>query len=134
MKRFIVAAVFALASLVSSTVAAVDVLMPPHIVDREDHATDFWCQPSDIGTTVCTLVSASDDGEYVLVKDLPGSACGDNSFGLINTNEGTGMNINYDGGDCRGGVNARFVRSTENGQLYVQVYSGKKIFGNYPVH
>lgn len=134
MKRFIVAAALVLTSLVSFTAAAGDVFIPNTVVDRNDHSQNFWCQASDLGSTVCSMVSVSDDSEYVLVKDMPGSACGDDSFGVINTSDGVGENIEYDGGDCRGGVKAHFVRSTANGQLYVQVYKGKKILGNYPVH
>lgn len=133
MKRFLVAASFALTTLVSFTAAAVDVFMPNHIVDRDDGESDYWCQSSDLGSSMCTMVAASDDGEYVLIKDSPGYACADNTFGVINTNEGTGMNVDYAGGECKGDINARFVRN-ENHQLYVQIYNGKHILGNYPVH
>lgn len=134
MKRFIVAAVFALTSLVTFSAAAENVLMPPKVVDRNDHNQDYWCQGSDLGSTVCSVVAVSDDLYYVLIKDMPGNACEDYNFGVINTVEGVGENIEYDGGECKGGINARFVRGTENGQLYVQVYNSKKVLGNYPVH
>ncbi|ANZ48766.1 hypothetical protein BIZ83_gp087 [Erwinia phage vB_EamM_ChrisDB] len=134
MKRFIVAAVFALTSLVAFSAAAVDVFIPNNVVDRNDHNQQYWCQAEDLKTSMCSLVSVSDDTNYVLIKDLPGVACEDNSFGVINTVDGVGENIEYDGGQCKGDVKARFVRGTANGQLYVQIYNSKKVIGNYPVH
>lgn len=134
MKRLLAVVVFTLASLVTFTAAAVDVFLPNKIIDRDDHTQEYWCQASDLSTSMCSLVAVSDDTNYVLIKDLPGPACEDSSFGVINTLDAVGENIQYDGGECKGDIQARFVRSTENGQLYVQIYNSQKALGNYPVH
>ena len=134
MKRIIVAAAFALTTVVAFSANAGNILMPAKVVDRDDHSQAYWCQAEDMEHNVCATVQVSDDLQHILIKDVPGMACADNNFGVIGTLTGVGENIRYDGGDCEGGVEARFVRGTQNSQLYVQVYKGKKIFGNYPVH
>jgi hypothetical protein len=51
------------------------------------------------------------------------------SFGVIDLVRQTGVNIPYDGGDCKGDVQAGFVRSTKDNALYVKIVRGSKTCG-----
>ena len=45
----------------------------------------------------------------------------------------TGVNIPYDGGDCKGDVQAGFVRGTKDNALYVKIVRGSKTLQLYKV-
>ena len=45
----------------------------------------------------------------------------------------TGVNIPYDGGDCKGDVQAGFVRGTKDNALYVKIVRGSKTLRLYKV-
>ncbi len=84
--------------------------------------------------TLCSsLTGVSDDHKFALIQDLPGPACEDLSFGIIDLVFNTGLNIPYDGGDCKGDVKAGFVRGTKDNALYVKIVRGSKTLRLYKV-
>lgn len=82
---------------------------------------------------MCSLTGVSDDHKFALIQDLPGPACEDLSFGVIDLVRQTGANIPYDGGDCKGDVQAGFVRGTKDNALYVKIVRGSKTLQLYKV-
>lgn len=82
---------------------------------------------------MCSLTGVSDDHKFALIQDLPGPACEDLSFGVIDLVRQTGVNISYDGGDCKGDVQAGFVRDTKDNALYVKIVRGSKTLRLYKV-
>ena len=107
--------------------------LPESLMDKDNPGQEYWCQGNDINTTICSLTDVSDDRKFVLIQDLPGSACEDLSFGVIDLVFNTGLNISYDGGDCKGDVKAGFVRGTKDNALYVKIVRGSKTLRLYKV-
>lgn len=107
--------------------------LPESLMDKDNPGQEYWCQGKDINTTVCSLADVSDDRKFALIQDLPGLACEDLSFGVIDLVFNTGLNIPYDGGDCKGDVKAGFVRGTKDNALYVKIVRGSKTLRLYKV-
>ncbi|WP_283647533.1 hypothetical protein [Hafnia paralvei] len=107
--------------------------LPESLMDKDNPGQEYWCQGSDINTSICSLTGVSDDRKFALIQDLPGPACEDLSFGLIDLVRQTGVNVPYDGGDCKGDVKASFVRSAEDNALYVKIVRGSKTLRLYKV-
>ena len=107
--------------------------LPESLMDKDNPGQEYWCQGNDINTTVCSLADVSDDRKFALIQDLPGPACEDLSFGVIDLVFNTGLNIAYDGGDCKGDVKAGFVRGTKDNALYVKIIRGSKTLRLYKV-
>ena len=102
-------------------------------MDKDNPGQEYWCQGNDINTSICSLSGVSDDHKFALIQDLPGPACEDLSFGVIDLVRQTGVNISYDGGDCKGDVQAGFVRGTKDNALYVKIVRGSKTLRLYKV-
>ncbi|WP_370884383.1 hypothetical protein [Enterobacter cloacae complex sp. 2015409] len=100
--------------------------LPESLMDKDNPGQEYWCQGNDINTTICSLTDVSDDRKFALIQDLPGPACEDLSFGVIDLVFNTGLNISYVGGDCKGDVKAGFVRGTKDNALYVKIVRGSK--------
>lgn len=107
--------------------------LPESLMDKDNPGQEYWCQGSDINTSMCSLTGVSDDRKFALIQDLPGPACEDLSFGVIDLVRQTGVNVPYDGGDCKGDVKASFVRSAEDNTLYVKIVRGSKTLLMYKV-
>lgn len=107
--------------------------LPESLMDKDNPGQEYWCQGNDINTTICSLTDVSDDRKFALIQDLPGLACEDLSFGVIDLVFNTGLNISYDGGDCKGDVKAGFVRGTKDNALYVKIVRGGKTLRLYKV-
>lgn len=107
--------------------------LPESLMDKDNPGQEYWCQGNDINTTVCSLADVSDDRKFALIQDLPGPACEDLSFGVIDLVFNTGLNIAYDGGDCKGDVKAGFVRGIKDNALYVKIVRGSKTLRLYKV-
>nr|WP_250193425.1 hypothetical protein [Escherichia coli] len=102
-------------------------------MDKDNPGQEYWCQGNDINTSMCSLTGVSDDHKFALIQDLPGPACEDLSFGVIDLVRQTGVNIPYDGGDCKGDVQASFVQDTKDNALYVKIVRGSKTLRLYKV-
>ncbi|MDX6912863.1 hypothetical protein SJZ84_18735 [Hafnia paralvei] len=107
--------------------------LPASLMDKDNPGQEYWCQGNDINTSICSLTGVSDDHKFALIQDLPGPACEDLSFGIIDLVFNTGLNIPYDGGDCKGDVKAGFVRGTKDNALYVKIVRGSKTLRLYKV-
>lgn len=107
--------------------------LPESLMDKDNPGQEYWCKGNDINTTICSLTDVSDDRKFALIQDLPGPACEDLSFGVIDLVFNTGLNISYDGGDCKGDVKAGFVRGTKDNALYVKIVRGSKTLRLYKV-
>ena len=107
--------------------------LPESLMDKDNPGQEYWCQGNDINTSMCSLTGVSDDRKFALIQDLPGMACEDLSFGVIDLVHQTGVNVPYDGGDCRGDVHAGFVRGTKDNALYVKIVRGSKTLRLYKV-
>ncbi|HBN5388335.1 TPA: hypothetical protein MDG15_003933 [Citrobacter freundii] len=107
--------------------------LPASLMDKDNPGQEYWCQRNDINTSMCSLTSVSHDRKFALIQDLPGPACEDLSFGVIDLVRQTGVNVPYDGGDCKGDVKAGFVRSAEDNALYVKIVRGSKTLRLYKV-
>lgn len=107
--------------------------LPESLMDKDNPGQEYWCQGNDINTTICSLTDVSDDRKFALIQDLPGPACEDLSFGVIDLVFNTGLNISYDGGDCKGDVKAGFVRGTKDNALYVKIVRSGKTLRLYKV-
>ncbi|EIL56141.1 hypothetical protein Q6825_003046 [Escherichia coli] len=107
--------------------------LPASLMDKDNPGQEYWCQGNDINTSMCSLTGVSDDHKFALIQDLPGPACEDLSFGIIDLVFNTGLNIPYDGGDCKGDVKAGFVRGTKDNALYVKIVRGSKTLRLYKV-
>ncbi|TQO08932.1 UNVERIFIED_ORG: hypothetical protein FHU01_0109 [Citrobacter freundii] len=107
--------------------------LPESLMDKDNPGQEYWCQENDINTSMCSLTGVSDDHKFALIQDLPGPACEDLSFGVIDLVRQTGVNIPYDGGDCKGDVQAGFVRGTKDNALYVKIVRGSKTLRLYKV-
>ncbi|EOE1789984.1 hypothetical protein ACJ84N_001913 [Citrobacter freundii] len=107
--------------------------LPASLMDKDNPGQEYWCQGNDINTSMCSLTGVSDDHKFALIQDLPGPACEDLSFGVIDLVRQTGVNIPYDGGDCKGDVQAGFVRGTKDNALYVKIVRGSKTLLMYKV-
>lgn len=107
--------------------------LPESLMDKDNPGQEYWCQGSDINTSMCSLTGVSDDRKFALIQDLPGPVCEDLSFGVIDLVRQTGVNVPYDGGDCKGDVKASFVRSAEDNALYVKIVRGSKTLLMYKV-
>lgn len=107
--------------------------LPESLMDKDNPGQEYWCQGNDINTTICSLTDVSDDRKFAQIQDLPGPACEDLSFGVIDLVFNTGLNISYDGGDCKGDVKAGFVRGTKDNALYVKIVRGSKTLRLYKV-
>ncbi|EPO6190014.1 hypothetical protein ACU72C_002317 [Yersinia enterocolitica] len=118
-------------SLTTFTVSAAQ--LPEHLMDKDNPGESYWCQGNDINRSVCSLTGVSDDHKFALIRDWPGFACADNSFGVIDLVHQTGINVPYDGGDCQGDVKAGFVRATKDNALYVKIVRGSKMLLMYKV-
>jgi len=107
--------------------------LPASLMDKDNPGQEYWCQGNDINTSMCSLTGVSDDHKFALIQDLPGPACEDLSFGIIDLVFNTGLNIPYDGGDCKGDVKAGFVRGIKDNALYVKIVRGSKTLRLYKV-
>ncbi|ELY6244195.1 hypothetical protein SNQ22_000525 [Cronobacter universalis] len=107
--------------------------LPASLMDKDNPGQEYWCQGDDINTSMCSLTGVSDDHKFALIQDLPGPACEDRSFGVIDLVRQTGVNIPYDGGDCKGDVQASFLRGTKDNALYVKIVRGSKTLRLYKV-
>lgn len=107
--------------------------LPESLMDKDNPGQEYWCQGNDINTSMCSLAGVSDDRKFALIHDLPGMACEDLSFGVIDLVHQTGVNVPYDGGDCKGDVQAGFVRGTKDNALYVKIVRGSKTLRLYKV-
>ncbi len=116
-----------------TTFTASGAQLPEHLMDKDNPGESYWCQGNDINSSVCSLTGVSDDHKFALIRDWPGFACADYSFGVIDLVHQTGINVPYDGGDCQGDVKAGFVRGTKDNGLYVKVVRGSKTLLMYKV-
>lgn len=107
--------------------------LPASLMDKDNPGQEYWCQGNDINTSMCSLAGVSDDHKFALIQDLPGPACEDLSFGIIDLVFNTGLNIPYDGGNCKGDVKAGFVRGAKDNALYVKIVRGSKTLRLYKV-
>lgn len=107
--------------------------LPESLMDKDNPGQEYWCQGNDINTSMCSLTGVSDDHKFALIQDLPGPACEDLSFGVIDLVHETGINVPYDGGDCQGDVKAGFVRGTKDNGLYVKIVRGGETLLMYKV-
>ncbi|WP_431223363.1 hypothetical protein ACQ86O_25370 [Serratia sp. L9] len=107
--------------------------LPASLMDKDNPGQGYWCQGNDINTSMCSLTGVSDDHKFALIQDLPGPACEDLSFGVIDLVRQTGVNVPYDGGDCQGDVKAAFVRGVKDNGLYVKIVRGSKTLLMYKV-
>lgn len=57
--------------------------LPESLMDKDNPGREYWCRGNDINTTVCSLTDVSNDRKFALIQDLPGPACEDLSFGVI---------------------------------------------------
>ena len=112
--------------LLLATFSASAAQLPANLMDKDNPGQEYWCQGNDSNTSMCSLTGVSDDHKFALIQDLPGPACEDLSFGIIDLVRQTGINVPYDGGDCKGDVKAGFVRSAEDNALYVKIVRGSK--------
>ena len=119
--------------LLLATFSASAAQLPANLMDKDNPGQEYWCQGNDINTSMCSLTGVSDDHKFALIQDLPGPACEDLSFGIIDLVFNTGLNIPYDGGDCKGDVQAGFVRGTKDNALYVKIVRGSKTLLMYKV-
>jgi hypothetical protein len=119
--------------LLLATFSASAAQLPANLMDKDNPGQEYWCQRNDINTSMCSLTGVSDDHKFALIQDLPGTACEDLSFGVIDLVRQTGANIPYDGGDCKGDVQAGFARSTKDNALYVKIVRGSKTLRLYKV-
>ncbi len=119
--------------LLLATFSASAAQLPANLMDKDNPGQEYWCQGNDINTSMCSLTGVSDDHKFALIQDLPGPACEDLSFGIIDLVFNTGLNIPYDGGDCKGDVKAGFVRGTKDNALYVKIVRGSKTLRLYKV-
>ena len=119
--------------LLLATFSASAAQLPANLMDKDNPGQEYWCQGNDINTSMCSLTGVSDDHKFALIQDLPGPACEDLSFGVIDLVRQTGINIPYDGGDCKGDVQAGFVRGTKDNALYVKIVRGSKTLRLYKV-
>ena len=131
MSRMISAVSAIVLSLTTFTASAAQ--LPEHLMDKDNPGESYWCQGNDINSSVCSLTGVSDDHKFALIRDWPGFACADNSFGVIDLVHLTGINVPYDGGDCQGDVKAGFVRGTKDNALYVKIVQGSKTLLMYKV-
>ena len=118
-------------SLATFTTSAAQ--LPEQLMDKDNPGESYWCQGNDINSSVCSLSAVSEDHKFALIQDWPGAACEDLSFGVIDLVRQTGVNIPYDGGDCKGDVHAGFVRGAKDNALYVKVTRGSKTLQMYKV-
>ena len=119
--------------LLLATFSASAAQLPANLMDKDNPGQEYWCQGNDINTSMCSLTGVSDDHKFALIQDLPGPACEDLSFGIIDLVRQTGVNIPYDGGDCKGDVQAGFVRGTKDNALYVKIVRGSNTLRLYKV-
>ena len=87
--------------------------LPASLMDKDNPGQEYWCQGNDINTSMCSLTGVSDDHKFALIQ--------------------AGINVPYDGGDCKGDVKAGFVRSAEDNALYVKIVRGSKTLRLYKV-
>lgn len=57
--------------------------LPASLMDKDNPGQEYWCRGNDINTSMCSLTGVSDDHKFALIQDLPGPACEDLSFGII---------------------------------------------------
>lgn len=57
--------------------------LPASLMDKDNPGQEYWCQGNDINTSMCSLTGVSNDHKFALIQDLPGPACEDLSFGVI---------------------------------------------------